>query len=172
MIKFVDQICIEKDIVPLYQKILRDEMPIFVWGIGALANNIPAYCKKYGIKIQGFFVDIEKKEDSFQGLPVFKLSELIQKYRKFSVIMGQSNYEDGLKRLEGIKNVSNVYCLASLCCEIYNLITEDFIKKEAETINSMFADLQDDFSRDCLRSYFEARVNDNANYMFPYYYHL
>lgn len=167
--KFTDQIFIEKGIVPLYQKIRGDKELIFVWGIGALANNFPAYCRKYGIKIQGFFVDVEKKVDLFKGLPVFGLSELIEKYPKFSVIMGHSNYEDGLKHLEGIENISNVYCLASVCCEIYNLITEDFIKNEAETINSMFAELQEDLSRDCLRSYFEARINDNVKYMFPYY---
>lgn len=167
--KFIERIHIEKDVVPLYQRIQNDTAPIYIWGIGALANNLPAYCRAHSINVQGFFVDTGKNTDFFQGLPVYELNELIEKYSSFSVIIGHSDYEDGLKRLEGIPNIGNVYFLTSLCYEIYHPIANEFMKREEEAVNCIFADLQDDLSRECLCSYFEARINDNARYMFPYY---
>ncbi len=166
---FMDQIYMEKNIVPTYQKIQNDANPIYIWGIGALANNLPVFCRTHSIKVQGFFVDTDKNTDFFQGLPVYELNELVEKHSSFSVIIGHSDYEEGVKRLEDIPNIDNVYFITSLCYEIYHLITDEFMKKEEEVMNYIFADLHDDYSKECLRSYFEARINDNAKYMFPYY---
>ena len=160
---------IEKNIVPLYQMIQKDIYPIYIWGVGALANHAHAYCDKFDIKVSGFFVNTVVNEKEFQGLPVFELNELIKNHQHFSVIIGHSNYEKGLHDLDGIQNVENVYCISALCYSIYHLITEEFIKEKSEIINHMFEELEDDLSKGCLQSYFETRINDNSKYMFPYY---
>lgn len=167
--EYVNRIYVEKNICPVYKKIQKDNNPIFIWGNGALANHVYAYCRKFNIKVCGCFVNTATNTDYFQGLPVFKMDKLLESHSAFSVIIGHAEYEEGLKQLEGIENIKNVYCISALCYGIYHLITEDDIAKEKETINYIFEDLADDFSRECLQAYFEARMNDNVKYIFPYY---
>ena len=166
---YIDRIHIEKNIVPIYQKLLKDSNPIFIWGSGTLANHVHAYCNEFSIKVQGCFTNVVTGVATFQGLPMFELNELLTSYSGFSVILGHSNYETGMRQLKGIKNVKNIYCISALCYGINHLIPSNYIEKEREPINNIFTGLADDFSRGCLQAYFESRINDNAKYMFPYF---
>lgn len=167
--QYVRSIHIEKNICPVYEKLQKEDNPIFIWGVGALANHVYDYCRKYDIKVCGCFINTTVNTDCFQGLPVFGMDKLLEAYSNFSVIIGHSDYESGLKDLQGIDNIKNIYFISALCYGINHLITEDYLNKERVTVNDMFSNLEDDFSKGCLKAYFEARTNDNARYMFPYY---
>ena len=106
--QYVSSIHIEKNICPVYKKLQKEDNPIFIWGVGALAKNVYTYCRKYDIKVCGCFINTTLNTDCFQGLPVFGMGELLEAYSSFSVIIGHSDYENGLKDLQGIENIKNI----------------------------------------------------------------
>lgn len=153
----------------LYEIIRRDENPVFIWGTGALARSVYQYCKAYGIHPAGCFVNIpEKGECRLQGLKRYTLEELLQAYNKFSVIIGHSDYAKGVEQLKNVPQVVTTYCLSSVCYGKGNRISEEFIEENDVLLSEIYNGL-DDFSKNCLHSYFESRVNDDASCMFSYF---
>lgn len=159
---------IEPQRTPQYEYIKNDKNPILIWGCGALARSVYEYCLKYNIKVEGCFVDLEKATEPFEeNLPVFALEEATAKYHKFSVIIGHSDYERGLAVCSKMKNIERAYCLSSVCY-VKDLISIDFLNQKSSELDFLYQNLWDQKSRDCLRSYFESRINDRPAYMFPY----
>lgn len=153
--------------IPQYILVKKDKNPIFIWGVGALARNVYNYCINFNINVSGFFVNISDSFNSFfNNIPVYSLEQLIELYPKFSVIIGHSNYAEGIELLEGINNVENIYCLSSLCYSIYDLVDISFIEKNYFALDSFYMELEDEKSKKCLKSYFESRVYDKPEYMF------
>lgn len=165
----LDKIRIIDNIIPMYIKIGRDSNPIFIWGCGTLAIQVYQFCLKYKIDINGSFVDTENSQNYLEDLPVYDLGDLICQYQKFSVIVGISDYRYATEYLKKIVNIENVYCLPSVCCEVTNLIPYDYVEKNKQVLNGLYSDLADDKSKECLVAYYESRINDRADYMFPYY---
>lgn len=156
-------------IIPQYLQIRQDQNPVFIWGCGAFAIRVFHYCRNYGIAITGFFVNVPEEKTEFEGLPVFQMEQVTERYPKFSVIIGHANYSKGAELLRQVKNVGNVYCIASCCYDIWNLISEEFLIENDKILNEFYSDLRDEASEKCFISYLESRVNDDPSYMFPYY---
>lgn len=154
---------------PVYERLQAETNPIFIWGCGALVEHIYNYCKYYGIQIEACFVNSQLVKRKFHDLDVLTLDEVLEGYSQFSVIIGHSNYVDGRAYLEGITNIAEVYCVTSCCYGIWRLISPDFLQDNAALLDAFYRDLPDEESRDCLKSYFESRMADNAEYMFPYF---
>ena len=167
--EWIENIRIEKGIIPQSKMIKEDNLPIFLWGCGALAIQVYEFCKEYGINIEGCFVDIEVKKEDFEGLHIFKLDQLVEKNSKFSVIIGHSNYAEGVKKLKRINNIKNIYCLSTICYNKADLVSPSFLKNKYWVLNDLYSDLQDEKSKECLTAYFESRINDKAEYMFSYF---
>ena len=168
--KFTEIIKIDDNVVPMQNRLLCNREPIFIWGTGALARNVYQYCKYYGIRLNGCFVNICNLENRcFEDLPVYLISEVIEQYNSFNVIIGHSEYADGIEYLKKIENVKEVFCITNICCKVWNNISPDFIKENGSNLNECYDSLGDIWSKKCLESYFNSRINDNAEYMFPYY---
>lgn len=165
----IERLEIEKDRILQYKKIKEDKNPIFVWGVGALAIDVYRYCMAYGIRMEGFFVDEYKADTTFMNHNVFTMDEVLDKYSEFSVIIGHSEYAEGSRRLEKINQVKNIYCLSSASYDIFRPISLEFIEKEAASLDAFYQDLKDSRSKSCLLSYLESRINENPQYMFPYF---
>ncbi len=169
MPNFEDMLKIEDEIVPIYRKLADEKENLFIWGNGALAKRIHRYCEYFGIVVQGCFVNVVSTKSSFEGLPVYSLEELENKYERFSVIVGHANYFKGTEYLKKLKNVKNIYCISSICYDMWNEIPIQFLKDNSDSINDVYMRLEDDLSKKCFETYFESRINDNARYMFPYF---
>ncbi len=163
------KIRVEEDITPMHIKIRQDSNPIFIWGCGALAIQVYEFCRKYEIGVTGSFVNIKVSQNCLDDLPVYDLKDLICQYPKFSVIVGIADYVYAQDYLKKIENIENVYCLSSVCCGVTDLITYDYMEDNKQTINALYHALADEKSKACLIAYFESRINDRAEYMFPYY---
>lgn len=163
------QLIVEHECSPLYKKMEADRNPIFIWGCGALAIQVYNFCKNFGIKIEGCFINVPDPKAKLGELNVWTLEDLIKEYPKFSVIIGHSNYAMGSVFLRSFKNIAETYCIASCCYGLRNQISTEFIHANTELMNSFYNNLQDEKSRQCLKSYFESRINDKAEYMFPYF---
>lgn len=164
-----EQIHIEENIVPLFEKLREEKLPVFIWGTGALAHWVCEYCKNFGIVVEGCFVNVAVTKTEFEGLPVFDMEEVLKEYQKISVMIGHSNYEEGVKLLRRFEKVKNIYCLSGICYGMWNLIPGCFMREESKAINELYSGLADKYSGECLKAYFEARINDKSEYMFPYF---
>lgn len=168
-----ESICVritrKNEVIPQYCQIRKDQNPVFIWGCGAFAIRVYHYCRHYEIPIAGFFVNVPEKKTEFEGLPVFKFEQIAKRCPKFSVIIGHANYTEGTAWLQTVGNVQNIYCIASCCYDIWNIISEAFLAENEKTLNDFYDTLQDQASRECFVSYFESRINDDPSYMFPCY---
>lgn len=165
----LDKIRVEENIIPVHIKIRQDINPIFIWGCGTFAIQVFHFCRKYKIDVRGSFVNIKISRDYFENLPVYDLKDLISQYPKFSVIVGFSDYVYATGYLEKIANIKNIYCLPSVCCGITDCISYDYMKRNRQVLSELYHDLEDEKSKECMVAYLESRVNDKADYMFPYY---
>lgn len=166
---FTEALRIEDNIIPQHVRIRKDPNPIFIWGAGALAVRVCNYCKNFGINVAGIFVNtgIHESERRFMNFPVFDMDELLDNYPRISVIIGHANYLEGTAFLSKISNVVSVYCLASLAYDIWDPVPVDFIHQHSAQLGGFYNALEDEKSRECLKTYFESRINDRAEYMFP-----
>lgn len=94
------------------------------------------------------------------------MEQVTGRFPKFSVIIGHANYLEGTAWLRKIHNVENVYCIASCCYDIWNLISEHFLAENEKVLDAFYGDLRDEMSKKCFVSYFESRINDDPSYMF------
>lgn len=159
----------KSEITPQYLKMKKDPNPMFIWGCGAFAVRVYHYCRNYEIPVAGFFVNVPEEKTEFEGLPVYRIEQLIASHPKFSVIIGHANYTFGTAWLKRIATVQNVYCITSCCYDIWNPISEAFLAEHEGTLNEFYSRLSDEASRRCFLSYFESRINDDPFYMFPCY---
>lgn len=164
---FIEALHIEDNIIPQYVRIRKDPNPIFIWGAGALAARVCHYCKNYNINVKGIFVNTGTidSERYFMNFPVFDINELLGNYPQISVIIGHSNYLKGIAYLSKISNVASVYCLASLAYDIWDPVPIDFLYQHSARLDDFYNVLDDEKSRECLKTYFESRINDRAEYM-------
>lgn len=166
---FVEKLSVESCPIPLYDRIKDDKNPVFIWGCGNVATSVYHYCRRFHIEIAGCFVDTEKMktDEMFEGMPVRFLDDVIGEYPTFSVVIGHSCYAKGMNRLRTIKNVAKIYCVTSCGYDIWNAISMEFLKENAQILNRLYSELRDETSRQCMMTYFESRVNDRAEHIFP-----
>lgn len=164
---FLSKLSVEPQITPLYVRLQEDKHPIFIWGSGNVASSVFHYCQKFNIEIAGCFVDTEMSGETFEGMRVQHLNDVTAQYLEFSVIIGHSHYVMGKYQLSKIKNVAAVYCITSCSYDIWDTIPICFLKEHAVILDRLYNELQDKRSRQCMITYFESRVNDRTEYIFP-----
>lgn len=169
----LDKIRTEENVIPMYIKIRQDTNPLFIWGCGTLTIQVRHFCRKYGIDVKGCFVNIKISQNIqsgyFEDLQVYDLQDVMSQYPKFSVIVGFSDYVYATEYLKNIANIENIYCIASVCCGVTECISYDYIEKNKKVLDAFYGDLADEMSKKCMIAYLESRINDKAEYMFPYY---
>lgn len=164
---FLKLVATERPVVPLHVRIKEDQNPLFLWGCGNVASSVHEYCRQFGIALAGCFADAGTVQDAFQGLPVFSLDEITAQYPQFSVVIGHSHYREGMSRLDGAKGVAAVYCVTSCIYQIWDPIPAAFLAEQSEILDQIYDSLEDGLSKECMLRYFESRVNDRAEYIFP-----
>ena len=157
------------EIIPQYIQIKKDKNPIFIWGCGDLAIQVYNYCQNYEIPVEGFFVNLPEEKTSLEGLPVYKIEQVIERYPKFSTIIGYADYAYGSAWLQKVENNENTYSITSCVYGIWHILSEHFFAENEDTLNAFYNELPDELSRQCFCSYFESRMNDDSSYIFPYY---
>ena len=168
---FVERkIAMEKSVdnIKIYEKIKADKNPIFIWGTGALARDVYKYCKHFNIEITGFFINEGEKMYTFENHDVYSFEEL-NKFGKTSVIIGHHHYKMGKEFLMNIPYVENIYFLSMVSYEMWDEVDVKELECKHCEWENVYRNLSDDFSRDCLRSFLEARLYNDSEKMFPYY---
>lgn len=83
---------------------------LFIWRTGSVAVGAAGFCRKNGIKVTGFFVNVEKfnldPRIQRMNFDIISLTDLIENHSNVGVVVGHSRYElaDELKKYPQIKN--------------------------------------------------------------------
>lgn len=148
----------------IYSELREANLPVFIWGAGAVSIEVENCLKEQGILIEGFFVDC-KKEDcciAERNEKVYSLEEIEGKYEKINVVIGHGHYEkkDSLNQHAFI---SKVYIIANPYPQYRSKGIGQYVSNHEDEINDIMGYLADDKSRKALEAYCEVNETDDIN---------
>lgn len=144
---------------------LEDEtLPLILWGAGDVASAVKAYLERNHIFLSAVWED-NSTQQSFDGLPVFSLEDIKEKYHKFNVILGHSHYNLGDMVLKKEEQISKLFYFVSIFYDQYKNIPYKFVKENIDKYYATYQMLADIESRNAMLAYLNARINNNINYI-------
>lgn len=144
------------------------KQPVLVYGGGSFARDILYYLTSNGVRVEGVFVD--------RG--GFVLGDIVEEYSVKEVpidhidfpcvvVMGMANYLKG----EDLYNdfIKKVYYLSYFPYGDNKPFTRDDVEKSLPSLEKTYSLLADDFSRQCMAAYLNARISNDASCVFLCY---
>lgn len=161
---------VDNEIKPsLIEKLKNCKEPIVIYGAGDVAQYIIKYLKKNNIKVCAICVDKEYLKDNFLGgIPIYSIENIFDRFKLVNVIIGQANYLYAREKIKNHNKIKNIFYMTSTSYYQWNTIQIEFIKNNIEKYNVAYNSLEDDYSKKCMAAYLNARINDDAEYIFPY----
>ncbi len=166
---FCEQIRREKR--NIWAEMLADKYPLYLYGIGNIAEILFDNCKKHGIEIYGCFVDDDYYVDklSFRGKRVWKKSEIFHGNLCLSVIIAIGDYYKGYLLEKQNKLIGNIYYVFnSFFGEELTDPDREFCSNRA-SYEEIYNLLADDFSKKCMIAGFNSILTSEANWLFECY---
>ena len=152
----------------VFDDIRSDNKKIYVYGAGALAMRVIHRLQEEGIIIHGVVVDRDFLTDNFfYGYPIGHFDSLADEGVEYSIVMGQSDYTQGIKKKELYPQISKVYCIVDVPYKDILVRREDLIDNKGLYEMAMKA-LADDKSIDCLCSWTKCSISGMAEYCYPF----
>ena len=87
----------------------EESLPLVMWGCGDVGSTVLEYLKDNGIGVSSIWVDGASGKDTYEDFVIYDMSDIIQKYEKFNVILGHSGYEKGKDLCAKYSNIQNVF---------------------------------------------------------------
>lgn len=151
-----------------YEKMKKDPYEIYIWGVGSFAKDVYLYCKAFSVNVCGFFANIGELPKEYLGLPVVSENELKDK-NSVSIIIGHSHYRRAMEWLACQSYIANIYAITRTSYGMWEPVSRNTINNNRIVWEQIKEKCGDRLSLNCLTSYIEALVNDDATCMFDYY---
>ncbi len=150
------------------EELRTSEYPVLVYGGGSFARDILHVLKQNEIRAEGVFVDDGG----------FVLPDIFEDYkvRQFPidkidfpcyVVMGMANYLKG-RELKN-ENIKKVFYISFYPYGDQRTSTEETVRENMDDYQAVYDLLADNLSRDCMVSYLNARIKNDAGCVFPCY---
>ncbi len=151
-------------------RIKGESIPLVMYGAGTMALDVLDILNGSGIDIDCVVVDDEyySEGDTLKGLAVKPLSRISDEYDRFNIILGRADYTKA-ETLNGMAGLANVFYLTSPIYKMTDDITDEDIAKYKEIYDKTYELLADDLSKKVFLSHLNARINDDASMIFPFY---
>ena len=148
---------------PLIKRILDGREIVYIFGTTRYSVILNEYFKTMGITVAGFIDDMTS-EQSFQGLPIVKLSGIDQDVTIVSsVIEGRPKSVRNHLRGEQFEKIVNYfdfnYLDSSRFPIPFNTGNYEKIKSNFSRLQRIYDRLEDDLSRETLQTVLDARIN-------------
>ncbi len=145
----------------------ESNLPLIIWGGGSMAYSVRKLLRSEGIKIDACWIDNCKENEYIDGIPVFNLESISEKYDVFNVICGHSRYElvDEIKKRN--KNIDRFFCLVNVCYGQWKGIEYDFVLQHAKEYADTMNLLDDSLSRECALAYLNCKLSEDYAYLVP-----
>ena len=156
------------------QKIINElrlsELPLFIYGVGDVANAVHEYMQSLNIIVTAFFVDSEyHKQKCFNGLPCLNLEGVLNQFNLFNVLIGFANYREGMAYIRGFSAAQNVYCLANPFATTTKQLNRGFFEANLHKFRKAYNLFTEPFSRKLYIAYILSQINRDAEELFPFY---
>lgn len=144
-------------------------LPVIIYGAGKAASLATKALLQYGVKIDGYAVDVEYFQPNkiYFGKPVYNFAELLKQSDKYVFVLGMGDEDyGGVRALNFLQNENILkYALVKdFFFMEYEYIVAN-LKKFAET----FAMLSDELSRQTMLAYLKAKITGDPLYNFSVY---
>lgn len=143
------------------------EKNIYIWGTGSVAAGAARELIRSGIQVSGCFVNINEYHLDSRiknlNIPIFLLSDLLQRQEPFSVVMGHSHYELAYQ-MEELEMVDHVWFLSGAVRDDDD-ITADFLKRNLPQFEETYQMLADSLSRKNMAAYLNAKINHDDSWI-------
>jgi len=151
----------------VWEALQNTKEPIIMYGTGNGADKVFEVFRELGIEVAGVtasngFV----RERFFHGFRVTPISEFLEKYEKFTIII-----TFGSSRLEVIENIKNlaekqtvlVPCVPVIGNEIFD---RKFLEENEEKLNKAYSLLADEKSKKVFENYVNFQFSGKLKYLF------
>ena len=152
-------------------RIKKDDVPLYIWGCGTTGLNVKHYLEENGVGIKGVFVDGKywSLGSELDGMAVNRLEDVLSHNEKISVVMGLADYSKGEQLKSKSSLIKEVYYITSPGYMMTESLTKEDVERHLEKYDKTWHLVEDQLSRDVFISWLNARINDDATYVFPYY---
>ena len=151
----------------VWEALQNTKEPIIMYGTGNGADKVFEVFRELGIEVAGVTAsDGFVRERFFQGFRVTPISEFLEKYEKFTIII-----TFGSSRLEVIENIKNlaekqtvlVPCVPVIGNEIFD---RKFLEENEEKLNKAYSLLADEKSKKVFENYVNFQFSGKLKYLF------
>ena len=153
---------------PLWERLLNESLPIYLYGMGDGAEKIYGVLEHYGIPLKGIFASDEYvRGHSFLGYRVQKLSEVeANEPNGFVILLAFAAFKEDLT--EKIQEIGKRHILYAPDTPVAGeiLFTRDFLQCNLESFRMVYGFLADDQSRKVLRNVVAFKLTGDISYLF------
>lgn len=152
--------------VTCWEKLQKENKPIYIYGMGDGAMKIMSVFKKYGIKTTGIFAsDDFVRGHYFEGYKVMRLSEVEEKEEDFAVVLAfAAGYEELINRIKSIAKKHTLY-VPDVPVIGSGLFTYEYCLENKDKLQEVYDLLADDFSRTVFSSIINFKISGNIDYL-------
>lgn len=148
------------------EQLKKETLPLVMWGCGDVGDAVFDYLSSNNVSISAIWVDGADGKETYRNITIQDLSAIMQKYQKFNVILGHSNYEKGEKLYELSSQIQKVFYAFSIHYGQYELVPFASIEKESSRFVELCNQLADEASVQNLIAYLNTKMTGNVQYIF------
>lgn len=155
----------ENNIDIISELMYKEKLPLILWGAGEVSGAVKEYLEQNNILITAVWLDGRIENNTFGNVPVMSLQKIKEKYSRFNVILGHSNYDLGDEILKKEQQINKVFYFCSILYSQYHNIDYKFIMDHLKEYFLTYEKLQDKQSQRAMIAYLNARMNNNVKYI-------
>ena len=157
----------------MVKELTSSGLPVFLYGIGLIADTAQIYLSENGLQITGRVIDDKYIDDMrFRtDEPILSISQLNRQFPAFNVLLcffgGYRNdlgkYRELFPRAGIISFLSSIYDR-----DVLEAMDRDYVASNIASFKRVYDLLEDKISKDSLEAYLNAKIHKDATYLFPY----
>ncbi len=157
----------------LLKELKRSGLPVFLYGIGLIADTAQIYLDENGLQTAGRVIDDKFINDMrFRAdCPLLSISQLNRQYSAFNLLLCFfGGYRNDLSKYHTLFPGANTINFLSSIYDrgVLEPMDRDYITSSIASFNRIYDLLEDTLSKDSLEAYINAKVTKDASHLFPY----
>ena len=157
----------------LLKELKQSELPLFLYGIGLIADTVQIFLNENGMQIAGRVID-DKYIDNIQLRTedsLLSISQLNRQYPAFNVLLCFfGGYRQDLTPYRQLFPGAGIVSFLSSVYDrgVLEPMDRDYVTSDIASFNRVCDLLEDKLSKDSLQAYINAKVTKDASHLFPF----
>ena len=168
--EFLDRLVTENNNIDVIKELKEDNLPIYIWGCGQVAEDIYYYLDRLNIEIVAAMVDKEylpmwKGKKLCGKLEVFDKESVRAHCTKFNVIVGHSRYELGKAFAKEMPEINRMVYLPSVSYNQFEKTSREEIQENVDRYIKLIDVLEDAKSVNALFAFLNTKITGDISYI-------